>query len=126
MPHALPDLHRCTYLRWCCARRRPPQPTPSKLPPRLSPYAESTTALSEQVHSLVSVGGSQLQLAVAYARELFRQVPSEALASVCDEQYGDAPAGISKVEQPPTQFAIGPPRSNTGTGWVVVTERRRC
>ena len=100
---------------------------------------ERGTPLREQVGSVVAAGGDALQLAIAFARELFRQVPSAALADVCDGVYDEMGedamqplAGSGGVEGRPQAAATGPPTQfqvslrDNRPAYVNVVDQRRC
>ena len=108
-------------------------------PANVTILPEERIPLDEQVGSLVAGGGEALQLAIKFARELFRQLPSAALADAADGVYGDlgaddmyAQSGDAVVEGrpaangPPLQFQVALPQQRQTLTGVTVQQRCLC
>ena len=106
-------------------QRMPPQTTVHELPATSSPQR----SLEAHVAMLLSDGDASRHRTLQFAREVFRQVPSDALAIAGDRLFGEQSpdmvrnsSGESPVERAPQQFQVELYRAPV----VGVTERRRC
>lgn len=102
------------------------------LPDTVTVWPEERVRMAEQVRTVVAAGGPALQLALSFAREVFRQVPSAALASVADDVYGpvsadalsDSEGRVVEDLRPPEQFLVDLPNSRPLL--ACVTSQHRC
>jgi hypothetical protein len=81
-------VHAAGAAATSCSHNTPSTGYALSVPETVSVWPETRMPVAEQVSALVAAGGPTLELAIRFARELFRQVPSSMLASVCDDAYG--------------------------------------
>lgn len=119
----------------CATARDPTTATPPtsyvlSAPVTITLWPEARVPMPEQVSDVIATGGAPLSLAVSFARELFRQLPTESLPQAADSVYGQlTDAALAGVEEqprsnaPPQQFGVAIP---TQLALANVTDRRRC
>ena len=114
------------------------RPTPTTAPYALQPPPDMVqialpgAALERQVGALLGAGAESRRRAVAFAREVMRQLPTVDLVAACDDCYGPMSEetyislGPATPRRPPTSMQVALPESRPELSLLALTYRVRC
>lgn len=113
------------------------RPTPATATYSLEPpldllhIAAPGPELARQVGALLAAGPESRRRAVAFAREVMRQLPTMELADACDESFGPmddgpVPHGPATPRGPPSRMQVALPQSQPELPLLSITYQTRC